>query len=207
MTEGAAWLEKEAEAAARNVTRRHVDRLLALGCRKAAQLGVNHVPFGVMHVTPGKDRIYQPSEDTSGNMALIVPACWPVDEPGFNVEWRTRWPVIDLIALYLDQPSAWYWRRGTAWALGGHLLEHWQGEPLPIVATPLDWLRAGGEAVCLLDWSPKSPAWPLLRMVREVELEDDLLGKRLLDMLARTAPRPTIRRVRRPAHQELTDAA
>ena len=183
MTDGAAWLEEEAKSAARNLTRRHLERLLALGCRKAAQLGINHVPFGVMDITVDRDKLYEPSGDSSGKGALIVPVCWPV---------------IDLVALYLDDPKTWYWRTGAAWALGSHLLEHWQGEPVPMVSTPLDWLRAGGEAACVLDWSARSPAWPLLRNARMIEVDDRELGKRLLDSITRSVPRPKISRIRRP---------
>lgn len=73
------------------------------------------------------------------------------------------------------------------------------GEPVEIVATPLAWLAAGGDAVCVLDWSPSSPAWAALRAGPELVIPDRFLEAKLLKAMAQAMPRPIIRRGRHAA--------
>jgi len=179
-------------AAARLVRQPHLDRLRALGCTGTAlaRLGEHHAPYGTMRIAARTGGFYEPC--AAGQPALIVPVCWPEHHEGLITPLITLWPIIDLIAVRADYPANWLWRTGTAWALGGHLLEDWQGEPVPVVATPLDWLRAAGGAVCVLDWADNSPAWPILRRLPHIVASDDLLARRLAQAIDRTAPRPLI---------------
>ena len=184
------WPRNEMDAAVEGVRQPHLERLKALGCLTGvARIGAIHQPFGVGHIRPCSDKLYEPDE--AGMAAMIVPVCWPEHFEAFG-EIVTLWPMLDLIAFQTNRPATWYWRTGNGWALGGHRLEDWRGEPVPVVATPLDWLRTGGEAVCVLDWADASPVWPLLRMVGELVVHDDLLARKLLGAIDRTSPRPRI---------------
>lgn len=184
------WLYEEMDAAVRAVRQPHLARLKTLGCLSGvARIGAIHPPFGVGHIRPCSDNLYEP--DDAGVPAMIVPVCWPDNSNVFG-QIFTLWPVHDLIAFQTSRPASWHWRTGNGWALGGHLLEDWQGEPVPVVATPLDWLRAGGEATCVLDWADDSPAWPLLRMAGELVVSDDLFARKLSATIERTTPRPRI---------------
>lgn len=186
------WLEQEMQMAAAAIRQPHRDRLRALGCmgNKVAQLASHFPPFGTMRVQRRKGDLYEPCE--AGTNALIMPVCWPEVHTGLISPSITLWRTLDLIAFRADRPAHWLWRTGNGWALGGGALENWQGEPVVAVATPLDWLRAGGEALCVLDWSDDSPVWPKLRCVSAIHASDDLLARRLAQAIDRTTHRPTI---------------
>jgi hypothetical protein len=130
--------------------------------------------------------LYEPSE--SGNPVMVIPV--------MVADWRDGlfgpicvYSPVDLIAIETTQPANWAWRTGNGWALGADMIDLWEGEPLPVVATPLDWLSRAGEAVCVLDWSETSPAWPLLRQMPEL-FADDFMAARLAAAIDRAAPRP-----------------
>jgi hypothetical protein len=71
--------------------------------------------------------------------------------------------LLDVIAWQWGRPSPWWMLRRAATYLGHAELErrHLDGKPIRVVGTPQDWLRDGGHAICVLDWS--APLSPLLR--------------------------------------------
>lgn len=68
--------------------------------------------------------------------------------------------VIDIAALSSTDPDAWALMTGDGWLLGWDRVEDAalaDPETAPVVkmhARPIDWLRAGGEGACLLDYGP-----------------------------------------------------
>lgn len=68
--------------------------------------------------------------------------------------------VIDIAALSSTDPDAWALLTGDGWLLGWDRVEDAalaDPETAPVVkmhARPIDWLRAGGEGACLLDYGP-----------------------------------------------------
>jgi len=190
------WLEAEAQAAGRQVRVAHMQRLRNLGVPPDAWkfIGMHQLPFGVAAITDLSGGLYQP--DAGGSRAVIVPVTAPEVHEGLFGQPITLYPIVDLIAFQTMHPTAWRWRTGHAWALGEHLLADPAGEPVEIVATPLAWLAAGGDAACILDWSPASPAWAVLRAGPDLVITDRFLEAKLLKAMAEAAPRPMIKRGR-----------
>lgn len=134
-------LSREIEAACSCVRQAHLDRIRALDVTSTtiATLGAVQPPFGVMAVEGIGGGIFQPGGETP---AIVQ----PVYDGGC---------LIDLVAWRTNDPTAWLWRTGAAWALGVDAirLNSWTDAPLAIDATPLDWLRNGATGLCILDWS------------------------------------------------------
>jgi len=74
--------------------------------------------------------------------AVIVP-CGTWDWP--------EWQLFDLVAFKLENPTRWWRRLGVADILGN--AASFTVEPKTLHPTPLDWLRAGGTGLVVLDWS------------------------------------------------------
>lgn len=166
----------------------HIARLRALRAwhDPFATSGIHGHPLGVARVLWRSGGIYEPDE--SGDLAVILPVGWPAS----GTLTAPHWYLVDLVAFCPASPDRWALRTGNGWALGGHMLEHWEGDPVAIVETPLDWLRAGADAVCVLDWANASQAWPLLRMVSELVVGDHPFARKLAAAIDRTAPRPRL---------------
>ena len=67
----------------------------------------------------------------------------------------------DLVAWFNDRPGEWWLRKGDETpVLGARQLagSEMTAAPLPIYPTPLAWLEAGGDGICILDWDMKL-AW------------------------------------------------
>ena len=176
----AADIHAEAEAATFRVRKPHLDRLLALGvpARAIAELGARQIPFGVAHVERIERGLYQPGE---GPLHVLS----PVYADG---------EVIDIVAWRSDAPANWAWRTGLGWALGTdelpQLREYWPGDPpLQLHATPLDWLRAGGTGMCILDW--EADELESLRGLNAIEA-DEWIAMRLHKTLSKPRRLPTI---------------
>ena len=193
------WIENEARAAGCNVRQVHIDRVRAMGVsgRALAQIGWHHLPFGVASIRDTPNGHYEP--DPAGKPAMIVPVTYPEYHEGVITPIIARYPIIDLIAFSTNRPAAWRWRTGNAWALGEQWLTEPTGEPVEIVANPITWLAAGGEATCILDWSLDSPAWSYLRAGPDLIISDRFLEAKLITTLEQAMPRPTIRRARHAA--------
>lgn len=183
------WLQEEMQTAVRGVRQAHIDRILALGVHREpfCRLGMTQPQFGVMSVRALSDGLYEPDQD--GGAAVIIPVMvverletilGPIDLPC----------LVDLIAFQTANPARWQWRIGTGWALGSHLLTEPDSDAVEIVATPLEWMSAGGNAVCVLDWSEQSPAWFHLRTAAELVVSNQILAARLAAGIERATPRP-----------------
>lgn len=176
----------EMEAAASRVRLPHLERLRSLGVSYAAlaALGMDEHTFGVARAELRDDGLFEPSDQGE---PVVVEAVYDdlnrqLGEAG----------IIDLIAWRTHEPQRWWWRCGTAWALGHELLVEHGGDPVPVVATPAYWLAASGRAICLLDWSDASQAWPALRHGPPLTFNDDALRQRVRNGLVRSAPMPTM---------------
>ena len=169
-------LQSEAHAACACVRQPHIDRLLSLGATglAIATLGGREIPFGVANVERTGGGLYQP-----GDGALHVIS--PVYADG---------EIIDLLAWRSGAPGNWAWRTGIGWALGSDmLLPRWDSDPMRIFATPLEWLSAGGEGICILDWD--APELDGLRALENIEA-DEWIAQRLTRALSKPRRIPTI---------------
>jgi hypothetical protein len=180
-------LAAEMLAAATGVRQPHLDRLCALGvpARAIARLGADRPSFGVSRIRALKDGLFELNANGADALIMPVTRIQPADWCGFDM---SHLEVVDLIALRTAEPDRWWWRVGTGWALG---TEHLGCDaPLRVVATPLDWIAAGGHALCILDWSAPGWCWDLLRSELQLVLPDNRLRRRLRNALIRHASMP-----------------
>ena len=164
-------------------------RLKALGVpwSTIAQMGHHHRFGGSARVIDIDDGLYAPSDE--GTPHLILPV-FENDE------------LVDLVAFTSDQPLAWLLRLGTGWSLGlldGFERHSWEVE-VRLWASPLDWLQADCDGLCILDWS----ASEVLELARlpSIRCQDKPLAERLREALSRPYRLPII-----TFGQELRDAA
>ena len=156
----------------------HLDRLAALGIGAHEILAAGNA--GMARIRRHAGGLYEP--DDTGDPALIVPIfLGEIPAPGNPV----AEPILDdLIAWHPDRPNRWALRAGTAVTLGNA----WGSWPLPIHRTPLDWLRAGGAGVVILDW-----VGAFLRFGDSPLLAQDLEhGQEIRERLTRPVPCPPI---------------
>lgn len=171
-------LTAEALTAASRVGRREFDRLASLGVSPVsiADVGSRHVPFGIVNAEVLKHGFYQPG----AGAAHIVQ---PVFSDG---------GIIDLVAWRSLTPSRWNLRTGLGWLMGideVSTVGGWDASrPVKLHATPLDWLRASGEGICILDWD--APELHTLSEIHAIEVDDRKLGSRLISVLSRPARLP-----------------
>jgi hypothetical protein len=166
-------LDQEMWLAVGNVRQGHLDRIEALGVSKGAiaALGAVQPPLGVQRILWLPDGLYEP--DPGGEAAAILPVC---EMNAFGLV-----EVVDLVAWKTGEPSCWSWRIGQGWALGDFLLD--DDLPVPVVATPLDWLKAAGDSLCILDWSAPPQCWARLRSGPSLQFTDDALRLRVRNAL------------------------
>ena len=146
--------------------------------------------LGVQDIAPSNDGTYQPIDE--GQRAIIMPtipllAPWEWEE-GDDLE-----DVGDLTAFRPDDPSRWWCRCGSvpilnpAAILGAELYD----EPLRIHSTPLDWMRAAGDGVVILD--PLAHLGLHLGSVRQLICDTVELGREIDRRLRHPEPKmPTI---------------
>ena len=164
-------------------------RLKALGVPwpTIANMGDRHFFGGSARVIDIDDGLYAPSSEGAPHLIL----------PVFEDE-----ELVDLVAFTSDQPLAWLLRVGTGWSLG--LLDgferHSWGDEVRLWATPLDWLRADRDGLCILDWS--APEVLNLARLPRIRCQDKLLAGRLSEALSRPCRLPVI-----TYGEELRDAA
>lgn len=101
------------------------------------------------------ERFWEPQEDGAARLALAV---------------HSGPDLVDIVAFAPASPDRWTLRRGAGVMLGEDALWHACAMRGPgartivaVHATPMAWLRAGGEGVCVLDWSAE--ALGMLRML------------------------------------------
>lgn len=103
--------------------------------------------------------------------------------------------ILDLVAWFPDRPDIWWTHLYTGLPLGVDQLDHAEiaGEPIILHPTPLSWLVAEGEGICILDWVMSAPA---LRSVPVLVCKDDSHGRELQRRL--TEPRSRCPEIRVP---------
>lgn len=171
----------EMAVAAAGVRNAHFDRLKALGVEPVAigRIGETGHSIGVASIRETAGGLFE--LDPAGEPACLVavrdPDCWHAASGYF-----------DLVAFRTDRPEHWWRRTGEAFALGQHLLE--LPDPVPLVRSPAEWLALAGQAACLLDWSPASPAWRHLPPGPRLIIKCPLLKEQLTRCLVAAAPMP-----------------
>lgn len=161
-----------------NMTDWHLRNLQGLGVTGAAIAKAGLV--GTARIETGR-KFWQPEE--AGKPALIV----PVSPDG------TFGGIVDFVALQTANPRKWWVRSGLATMLGFWNLEeaaHFDHQ-LVVHATPLDWLRADCEGVCIVDWRSFLPFH--LSGITKVYCPDQMTGERLDIVLKRQSVSPEIR--------------
>ena len=117
-------------------------RLRALGVPNRVIFGVRPL-VGVGHIVPHSSGLFDFHDD--GDLALVVAEGEP-EVPGWA-------EVHDLIAFKPDDPGHWWLRRGEVNLLGRANMTPWKLSPTTIHETPLSWLRAGADGICVVDWA------------------------------------------------------
>lgn len=177
-------IEAEMHKAVSAVTGRHLAAMERLGCTAPAiaAIGAVQAPFGVLRCDMRGKQFFEPTSEPYGVDAVIMPV---MDEG----------TTIDLIAWRSLRPGAWLRRNGQGWALGVDLIQEpplWDGfKEITLHATPLDWLRAGGQGAVILDWHAVS----LIRKLDKFDTiicEDAVVRKRLDSILSLPAHKPKI---------------
>lgn len=100
---------------------------------------------GRMRVEFGRDGFWSPI-DGGGVQALVLPV---LDGP----------MLVDMVAFSPLSPDHWYLRRGDGRILGsGSGMADWDTgiEEIRIFATPMDWMMAGGDGICVLTWDERA---------------------------------------------------
>jgi len=153
--------------------------LKALGVPWAtiAHMGDRHFFGGSARVIEIGEGLYVLSRE--GKQHLIL----PVFEDG---------KLVDLVAFTSEQPMAWLLRLGTAWSLGlqDGLERHICEQEGRLWASPLDWLRADRDGLCVVDWS--APEVLELARLPNIRCQDIRLAERFLSALSRPCRLPVI---------------
>ena len=183
-------LPGEMFAAAARVRAIHLRHVVALGAplTAIAALGANQYVFGIERARLCPDGLFEPDPD--GVPVIVQPVMAAYREFGDH-------GILDLICWRSSDPSRLWWRRGEGWALGEHLIED-RGEPVLCVETPLSWLGARGEAICILDWSAPRQFWAALRHGPALRFTSPNLQARVRNHLTQSIRLPEM---------ELADAA
>jgi hypothetical protein len=137
---------------------------------------------------PGLVGAYEPESDgpapagANSIKAFIVPVGAADPDTGF---WSEIW---DLCAFNLASPGRWWLRSGLGDLLGeDHVAACAEsGAAVRLVATPLDWLCARGDAVCVLDWSRVDPR-DAFASCKRIEPASPELGRMLKTRLRQLA--------------------
>ena len=172
---------EEMDQAAAAVRLPHLERLKELGVpyAKLAELNAEQHTVGVARVTDAGGGLFGYAAEGFGACLVAAVDRWRMpDEAG----------VFDIIAFSPGKPERWWGRRGLAFALGDHLLD--LDEPVHVVATPVQWLACGGDALVILDWSLRSPVWSALRRGPSLQFDNDELRFKVRNMLVQAAPMP-----------------
>jgi hypothetical protein len=164
-------LYKELEAAALAVTATDFAHLKRLGVMNqgVAHMGLFHHQLGVMTIAEGEEGLFYPDPD--GKRALVVPV-------------YEDWQLLDLVAFSTSNADDWLLRTGLGTALG--LFDGWHHywpEVVKLHQSPLQWLQAGGEGLCVVDWS--APDIHRLNDLPSISVGSEALRQRLRNALLR----------------------
>jgi hypothetical protein len=132
-------------------------RFGAGGLARLAALGIGFAELNACG-TPRPARVRTHGDrfqfDPDGTGMLIQPV---TDGPQASLATGVTDPLLlDLLAYRPQTPDRWYLLRGeTGLLLGADalILAAAQDRPLRVHRTPLSWLQAAGDGVCLLDWT------------------------------------------------------
>jgi hypothetical protein len=149
-------LDREFALTTDNVTPFLVERLQRMGIPNLIIFGPRHY-LGAAQIVHHSSGLFEFHDD--GERALIVPEGVP--------EWPGWTELHDLIAFKPDSPERWWRRRGEVDLLGISNMTPWKLSPLTIHETPLSWLQAGADGVCIVDWGFD----PIARLVGVGNLE------------------------------------
>lgn len=152
-------------------------RQLGVNQRTIAQMGNRHFFGGSDRVIDIDDGLYAPS--ANGEPHLILPVFENCN-------------LVDLVAFTSDKPLAWLLRLGVGWSLGllDGLERHSGEDEVRLWASPLDWLRAGCDGLCILDWS--APEILELARLPNIRCQDSKIAELLRDALTRPYRLPNI---------------
>lgn len=173
-------LRNDCARATANVRQTHIDHLLRLRIpgEAIAHLGQYQMPFGIEQIETDDAGRWWPSPE--GTTALLLPVI-------------ERDETVDIVAFHSSQLTRWWWRIGCGSMLGADLLnDGWPIGPLRVVSTPLDWLRVGGDAVCILDWSCPDYELSPMRDREELVCDSPMLAARLRKRLSQPRKVPRI---------------
>ncbi len=131
--------------------------------------------IGVGRIVTHSDGLFEFHDH--GEVAVVVPEGEP-ESPGWAV-------VPDLIAFKPSEPGRWWLRRGQVDLLGAYNMTHWRLSPTTVHETPLSWLRAGADGVCIVDWTC-DPADVLLG-AGELRAESEALNAKLKSRIVEVA--------------------
>lgn len=157
----------------------HIDRLKARGADMLAiaEMGRHFHPFGVERVIDAGGGCYIPSDE--GEPWVILPV-------------YDDWELVDLVAFPTSAPDNWLLRLGVGWLLGLNdgrpSLEN--QETVRLHRSPLDWLRAGGDGISILDWS--APELFTLNDLAGIVVDDPGVKRQLVAALTRPVRLPNI---------------
>ena len=172
-------LADELRSAALAVRTPDVARIRAMGLLNPGLLAVNERrhPFGIASISDAGGGQYVP--DPNGGRALVVPV-YDGDE------------LVDLVAFHTITPERWLLRHGAGWALGleGSVERYRWGDPLPMHKTPLDWLKAGCDGLCVIDW--EAPEVRTLTDFPRLLIRDEALKRRTIAALTKPSRLPQI---------------
>lgn len=181
-------LRVEMRAAVLAMTFPWANRLHEMGVPAAYLMGEEQL--GLARVEVLGAGLWQPCE--AGREMLVI----PVDDEE---------QMIDLVAFDPADPDAWCLRTGAAWTLGEAAVWRAMSEQswglkehvLHLTPNPLEWLRAGGEGACVVDWGDYARG--MLRELNQIEVATPALAQRLRLQLAVPVKIPdvTVRRRRR----------
>ena len=182
-------LADDLDRALSNTRTIHIDHVRALGASPEAivTLGSRQLPFGVDRIDVDDAGRWWPDE--AGKPALVVPVI-------------ERGEPIDIVAFRSNQPARWWWRIGIGGLLGSDVLNRnvWPGDELRVVSTPIAWICAAGEAVCILDWDLPDPEISPMRDFHVIKCDTEILASRLRKRLAQPRKVPPISVPKEAAH-------
>jgi hypothetical protein len=141
--------------------------------------------------TSRNEPLYNPDPD--GQLVLITPALghYPdtPETPNSDLFCRAG-ELIDLIAWHPKRPDRWALRTGAAAWLGCIEPQYLNPTRVQVWRSPLNWLRADCEGLCILD---HNEAYRILSLCRGgITAEDPGLAAQITDILTRPWPAPTV---------------
>ena len=147
-------------------------RFRKLGIPDRVIFGVRPL-IGVGRIVTHSSGLFEFHED--GELAIIVAEGEPV-VPGWA-------DVYDLAAFVPSKPDRWWLRLGQVDLLGAYSMTPWRLSPTTIQETPLSWLQAGADGVCILDWKldPRTTLLPAGDLVAETPALKARLERRITE--------------------------